>query len=74
MLAMIYEGNRTNRVAVKTSAGFSERATIERIVTQGGVTGPMCCAVQTDQIGKDALDNNESICIKEKSAYQRLQW
>ena len=32
---------------------------VERIVTQGGVTGPVCCAVQTDKLGKDALRNNE---------------
>ena len=58
-LALIYEGNCVNEVAVKTPAGLSNRATIRRIVTQGGVTGPMCCSVQTDTIGKDALAKNE---------------
>ena len=32
---------------------------MERIVTQGGVTGPVCCAVQTDKIGKEAIERNE---------------
>ena len=58
-LAMIYEGNQTNRVAVKTPGGLTRRETIERIVTQGGVTGSLCCAVQTDKIGKDALENDK---------------
>ena len=58
-LALIYEGNCMNQVAIRTPAGLSNRETIERIVTQGGVTGPMCCAVQTDRMGKDALRNNK---------------
>ena len=57
-LALIYEGNCMNQVAVKTAAGLSERKKVERIVTQGGVTGPVCCAVQTDKMGKDAMENN----------------
>ena len=40
-LALIYEGNCMNQVAIRTPAGLSNRETIERIVTQGGVTGPM---------------------------------
>ena len=58
-LALIYEGNRINQVAVKTPGGLTERKIIERVVTQGGVTGPVCCAVQTDKLGKDALNSNE---------------
>ena len=58
-LALIYESNKVNQVAVKTPGGLTERATIKQIVMQGGVTGPVCCSVQTDMIGKDALINNE---------------
>ena len=58
-LALIYEGNRTNYVAVKTPGGLTDRVVIEKIVTQGGVTGPLCCSVQTDLIGKDSLNNGE---------------
>ena len=57
-LALIYEGNCINQVAVKTAAGLSVRKKVERIVTQGGVTGPVCCAVQTDKMGKDAMESN----------------
>ena len=56
-LSMIYEGNVLNKVAVRTPTGLTERVDIERIVTQGGVTGPLCCAVQTDDIGKQSLES-----------------
>ena len=45
-------------LAVKTPAGLSERRIVERVVTQGGVTGSVCCAVQTDKMGKDAIEKN----------------
>ena len=56
-LAMIYEGNKTNNVAIRTPAGLTNRVAIERIVTQGGVTGPLCCSVQTDNIGKCSIES-----------------
>ena len=62
-LAMIYEGNKTNRVAIKTPGGMTERVTIERIVTQGGVTGPLCCSVQTDDIGRKSLESGEHLYL-----------
>ena len=58
-LAMVYEGNLINKVAVKTPGGLTERKIVERIVTQGGVTGPVCCAVQTDKMGKDSLNSTQ---------------
>ncbi len=60
-MALVYEGNRINQVAVRTPGGLSKRETVERIVTQGGVTGPVCCAVQTDKIGKDALADKQHL-------------
>ena len=60
-LALIYEGNSVNQVAVRTPGGLSERKTINCIVTQGGVTGPVCCAVQTDKMGKDSMNNNKHL-------------
>ena len=60
-LAMIYEGNQTNKVAVRTPGGLTERAIIERVVTQGGVTGPLCCSVQTDAIGKKSIESGKHL-------------
>ena len=60
-LALIFEGNKTNQVAIKTPGGLTDRVTMERIVMQGGVTGPLCCSVQTDNIGKASLESNEHL-------------
>ena len=62
-LAMIYEGNILNKVAVRTPTGLTERVRVERIVTQGGVTGPLCCAVQTDDIGKQSLESGNNLYL-----------
>lgn len=64
---MIYEGNRVNNVAVRTPGGLTDRVLINRIVTQGGVTGPLCCSVQTDAIGKSSLETGQHLYMyKEK--------
>ena len=60
-LALIYEGNKVNNVAVRTPGGLTDRVLIERIVTQGGVTGPLCCSVQTDAIGKSSLESGKNL-------------
>ena len=60
---MIYEGNSVNMVAVRTPAGLTDRARIEKVVTQGGVTGPLCCSVQTDDIGKKSIEKDEHLYL-----------
>ena len=40
-LALVYETNRNNFVAVKTAVGLTERVNIKNIITQGGVFGPI---------------------------------
>ena len=60
-LAMIFEGNRTNRVAIKTPGGMTHRVMMNRIVMQGSVTGPLCCSVQTDNIGKTSMEKGEHL-------------
>ena len=57
-LGLVYQNNVTNLVSVKTPFGLTDRTTIERIVTQGGVWGPIQCSNQIDTIGKECLDRN----------------
>ena len=40
-LALVYEANRNNYVAVKTAVGMTDRVNIKNIVTQGGTFGPI---------------------------------
>ena len=54
-LAMIFEANRNNLVAIKTPVGLTERTNLPKIVTQGGTFGPIECANSIDKIGKKCL-------------------
>ena len=51
-LGLVYETCRTNRVAIKTSVGLTDRKIIPEIVTQGGTWGPMMCSNTIDTVGK----------------------
>ena len=43
-LAVIYEANKVNKVAVMTPNGLTERRNIEKIVMQGEIFGPLECS------------------------------
>jgi hypothetical protein len=53
----VFETSRTNRVAVKTAVGQTERTEIPEIVTQGGTWGPMMCSNSIDTVGKFCQEN-----------------
>ena len=55
-LALVYETNISNLVAVNTPAGQTERVSIPTIVQQGSGWGPMQCSVSVDKIGKMAKE------------------
>ena len=57
ILAMIFEGNSKNEVAVQTPVGITERIPIERIVMQGGVLGAPMCSLSIDKICKDSFSH-----------------
>ena len=52
-LALIYEANSKNKVAVKTLNDTTERVLIEDIVMQGEVMAPLECSVSVDTFGKE---------------------
>ena len=54
-LALIFESNQNNYVAVKTSVGLTKRVNIQKIVTQGGTFGPIECSNSIDKVGKKSL-------------------
>ena len=54
-LAVIYEANKINKVAVSTPNGLTRRETINKIVMQGEVLGPIECSVTVDTFGKECL-------------------
>ena len=54
-LALIYEANKKNQVAVKTPFGITDRVPVQKIVLQGEVFGPLQCSVQVDSFGKECM-------------------
>ena len=69
-LALIYETNKITQVAVNTPCGQTDRVKVEEAVAQGGVWGPVQCAVSVDLIGKDSLQRSQdSENAKQKFAY-----
>ena len=58
-LALIYEANKVNKVAIMTPNGLTERKTIKNIVMQGEVFGPLECSITVDTFGKECLARKE---------------
>ena len=51
-LALLYEVNKHNKVAVNTAVGQTERVDIHKVVTQGGTWGSMLCSNHIDTMGR----------------------
>ena len=58
-LALLYESNKRNLVAVKTAVGITERVNVPNIVQQGGTWGPLLCSNTIDTLGKKLLNRSE---------------
>ena len=59
-LALLYESNKVNLVAVNTTGGLTSRINIPNIVQQGGTWGPALCSNSVDTIGKKIRDRGET--------------
>ena len=57
-LALLYESNRKNMVAVNTAVGMTERVNIANIVQQGGTWGPALFSNSIDTLGKKCRDQD----------------
>ena len=58
-LALLYEINKHNKVAVNTAVGQTERVDIHKVVTQGGTWGSLLCSNHIDTIGRRCTDTGE---------------
>ena len=59
-VALLYESNKKNLVAVNTSVGVTDRVNIPKIVQQGGTWGPCLCSNSVDTLGKKIRDRGEA--------------
>ena len=62
-LAVIYESNHNNYVAVNTPVGQTERVNIQDIVMQGGTFGSLMCSNSMDSIGKKCHNRGENLYL-----------
>ena len=60
-IALLYESNRDNLVAVNTEVGMTERVSIPKIVQQGGTWGPALCFNTVYTIGKKCRDRGGAL-------------
>ena len=60
-LALVYESNRNNLVAMNTAAGLTDRVNISRVVMQGGVFGSLQCANSIDTLGKKCYNTGKHL-------------
>ena len=51
-LALIYQTNINNLLAVNTPVGQTDRVNMPQIVQQGGGWGPMECSISIDKLGR----------------------
>ena len=66
-LALIFEANKNNYVAVKTSVGLTKRVNIQKIVTQGGTFGPIECSNSIDKVGqKSFIEEADNLYLYKK--------
>ena len=66
-LAVLYESNAENLVAVNTAVGLTERVNIPKIVQQGGTWGPCLCSNSVDTLGKKIRDRGEATYLYKKT-------
>ena len=60
-IALMYEGNIKNLVAINTSVGQTERVNMPQIVMQGGTWGSILCSNSIDKIGRKCHETGENL-------------
>ena len=58
-LALLYEINKHNKVAVNTAVGQTERFPINKVVTQGSTWGSLLCSNHIDSLGRRSRDTGD---------------
>ena len=62
-LVLLYEANKTSNIAVKTPFGLSDRFTVEDIIMQGTVFGPLKCTTSMNKLGEKAYRSGKPLLL-----------
>ena len=60
---MISKLDENCQAVVKTPCGDTDRFTLNRIVLQGSVFGPLKCSIQVDTLGRDCLKRDVGLYL-----------
>ena len=55
----IFNANKKVDLAVKTPVGKTEKGSIENVIIQGDVFGPLLCSKQVDTFGKECVEEQK---------------
>ena len=58
-IALLFEVNNENLVAVNTPFGTTERKVVKKLVQQGGKFGPTLCSNTMDSVGKKGKEKHK---------------
>ena len=64
-LALLYNVNKQVKIAARTPVGKTDYKTIEKVITQGDIFGPIFCSKQVDTFGQE--------CIGKKSIFIHIE-
>ena len=56
-IALLYESNKENLLAVTTAVGMTDHVNVPQIVQKGGTWGPVLCSNTVDTLGKKCSDS-----------------
>ena len=60
-VALLYDVNKKNRVAVNTAVGQTDRIEVNNIVTQGGTWGSLLCSNHIDTLGRSCSRTGQNM-------------
>ena len=60
-IALLYNINKKNKVAINTAMGQTDRVEVDRIVTQGGTLGSLLCSNHIDMLDRSSRNTGKHI-------------
>ena len=60
-VALLYDINKENKVAINTAVGQTDRIDVDNIVTQGGTWGSLLCSNHIDTLGRNCRSTGNNM-------------
>ena len=66
-IALLYNINKKNKVAINTAMGQTDRVEVDRIVTQGGTWGSLLCSNHIDTLGRSSRNTGKHMYTRNEN-------